>query len=54
MSHNTRIYRELRREDREALVSLWTRIFEDPPELAEAFLDLLPELGSGVDRKSVV
>ena len=48
MSHDTRICRELRQGDREALVSLWTRIFEDPPELAEAFLDLLPEMGSGV------
>ena len=47
MSRDARICRELRQEDREALVSLWTRIFEDPPELVEAFLDLLPEMGSG-------
>ena len=47
MSHDTWICRELRQEDREALVSLWVRVFGDPAELAEAFWDLLPEMGSG-------
>jgi GNAT superfamily N-acetyltransferase len=40
--------REVRPDDRKALVSLWVRVFGDPPELVEAFLDLLPEMGTGV------
>ncbi|MBR4474622.1 MAG: GNAT family N-acetyltransferase [Oscillospiraceae bacterium] len=48
MSTAEPICREVRREDREALVSLWTRVFEDPAELAADFLDLLPEMGTGV------
>ena len=48
MSGRERFCREVRSDDREALISLWVRIFGDPPELAEAFLDLLPEMGSGV------
>ena len=40
--------REVRPDDREALISLWVRVFGDPPELVEAFLDLLPEMGTGV------
>ena len=47
MSVSSPVIREVRPEDREALVSLWARIFGDPPELAEAFLKLLPEMGSG-------
>ena len=39
--------REIRPEDREALIALWHRVFEDPEELPAAFLDLLPDLGSG-------
>ncbi len=40
--------REIRPEDRQALIALWHRVFEDPEELAAAFLELLPDLGSGV------
>lgn len=40
--------REIRTEDHEALIALWHRVFEDPEELAAAFLRLLPEMGSGV------
>ena len=40
--------REIRPDDRKALVSLWVRVFGDAPELVEAFLDLLPEMGTGV------
>ena len=40
--------REIRRSDRTALVSLWARVFGDPPALVETFLDLLPEMGTGV------
>ena len=40
--------REVRPDDRKALVSLWVRVFGDAPELVEAFLDLLPEMGTGV------
>lgn len=40
--------REIRRSDRAALVSLWARVFGDPPALVETFLDLLPEMGTGV------
>ena len=47
MSDDNRICRALRQGDREALVSLWTRVFGDPAELVEAFFDLLPEMGSG-------
>ncbi len=39
------IIRPYREADRAELVSLWSRTFGDPPELAEAFLQLLPELG---------
>ena len=48
MSAGNRFCREVRQEDRQALVSLWVRVFGDPAELPEAFLDLLPEMGSGV------
>ena len=40
--------REVRPDDRKALISLWVRVFGDAPELVEAFLDLLPEMGTGV------
>ncbi len=40
--------REVRPDDRKALVSLWVRVFGDAPELVEAFFDLLPEMGTGV------
>jgi len=39
--------REIRTEDHAALIALWHRVFEDPEELAAAFLRLLPEIGSG-------
>ena len=48
MSAGRCICREVRPDDRKALVSLWVRVFGDPPELVEAFLDLLPEMGTGV------
>lgn len=48
MSIGNHVCREVQQEDRQALVSLWTRVFGDPAELIEAFLDLLPEMGSGV------
>ena len=48
MSEKNRICREVQRKDRRALVSLWTRVFGDPSEVVEAFLDLLPEMGTGV------
>ena len=47
MSISESVIREVRREDRTALVSLWAKVFGDPPELAGAFLDLLPEMGIG-------
>lgn len=40
--------REICAEDHAALIALWHRVFEDPEELAESFLRLLPELGGGV------
>ncbi|MBQ6316187.1 MAG: GNAT family N-acetyltransferase [Oscillospiraceae bacterium] len=40
--------REVRPDDRKALISFWVRVFGDAPELVEAFLDLLPEMGTGV------
>ena len=40
--------REIRPEDGAELVRLWRRVFEDPPELAQAFLRLLPGMGGGV------
>lgn len=48
MSGETIVCREVRADDREALISLWVRVFDDTAELVEAFLDLLPEMGSGV------
>ena len=48
MSTEDRLCREIRRSDRAALVSLWARVFGDPPALVEIFLDLLPEMGTGV------
>ena len=48
MSAGRCICREVRPDDRKALVSLWVRVFGDPPELVEAFLDLLHEMGTGV------
>ncbi len=38
--------REYREEDGPQLISLWSRVFGDPPELAAAFFHLLPELGT--------
>ena len=43
--------REVRPDDREALISLWVRVFGDAPELVEVFLDLLPEMGTGVTEE---
>ncbi len=48
MSAGRCICRKVRPDDREALISLWVRVFGDAPELVEAFLDLLPEMGTGV------
>ena len=39
--------REIRTEDHRELIALWHRVFEDPEALAEQFLRLLPEMGSG-------
>ena len=38
--------REYLAEDGPQLISLWSRVFGDPPELAAAFFRLLPELGT--------
>ena len=51
MSAGRCICREVRPDDREALISLWVRVFGDAPELVEAFLDLLPEMGTGVSAE---
>ncbi len=40
--------RELRPEDRTALVALWHQVFGDPVSYVEEFFRLLPEIGSGV------
>ena len=40
--------REIRPEDRDALVALWHRVFGDPEAYVEEFFRLLPEIGSGV------
>ena len=42
------IIRQVRVEDAEELAALWHRVFDDPEELALAFLSLLPSLGGGV------
>lgn len=42
------IIRQVRVEDAEELAALWHRVFDDPAELALAFLSLLPSLGGGV------
>ena len=51
MSAGRCICREVRPDDREALISRWVRVFGDPPALVEAFLDLLPEMGTGVTEE---
>lgn len=38
--------REYEESDREALISLWTRVFGDPPDLINGFLRLLPDMGT--------
>lgn len=40
--------REIRPEDRAALVALWHRVFGDPVSYVEEFFRILPEIGSGV------
>lgn len=40
--------REIRPEDRAALVALWHRVFGDPVSCVEEFFRILPEIGSGV------
>ena len=40
--------REIRSEDRAALVALWHRVFGDPVSYVEEFFRILPEIGSGV------
>lgn len=40
--------REIRPEDKNALVALWQKIFRDPAACVEEFLRILPEIGSGV------
>ena len=40
--------REIRSEDRAALVELWHRVFGDPVAYVEEFFRILPEIGSGV------
>ena len=40
--------REICPADRDALIALWHRVFEDPETLAAEFLRLLPEMGGGV------
>ncbi|MBR0199104.1 MAG: GNAT family N-acetyltransferase [Oscillospiraceae bacterium] len=42
------IIRQVRVEDAAELAALWHRVFDDPEELALAFLSLLPSLGGGV------
>ena len=42
------LLREYRPGDAPALISLWCRVFGDPEALPACFLQLLPELGSGV------
>ena len=39
--------REIRSGDRAALAELWQRVFGDPPACPEAFLRMLPDMGSG-------
>lgn len=43
----TEIIREYRAEDRETLISLWSRIFGDKEEYISYFLDNLPAFGVG-------
>ena len=40
--------REIRPEDRAALVALWHQVFGDPVSFVEEFFRILPEIGSGV------
>ncbi len=40
--------REIRPEERAALVALWHRVFGDPVSYVEEFFRILPEIGSGV------
>ena len=40
--------REIRPEDRAALVALWHQVFGDPVSYVEEFFRILPEIGSGV------
>ncbi len=40
--------REIRLEDRAALVALWHQVFGDPVSFVEEFFRILPEIGSGV------
>ena len=39
--------RESLPQDAEQLKRLWCDVFGDPPELVDAFLSLLPEMGCG-------
>ena len=41
------LLRPVSSQDTEQLVSLWNRVFGDPPALIERFLSLLPEMGCG-------